>query len=505
MFPDRFGQLVLVGYGCRLAVDKGHLVAADGIADDRRAGVIGRAEGLRRLVLLGHGTVSLDAFTWCADTGVAVVIIDRDGRLVTVAGPEGRNEPALRRAQVLAGGTALGVAVTCDLLRGKLAGQARVVAELPGGADAASLIGDLAAALRAVPDTDTARLVEAQAAAAYWAVVARVPVRWATRDRARVPPAWQVVGVRRSPLSGSPRRAVAPFGAMLNYLMACVEAEARIACLVAGLDPGLGLLHADLTARDSMALDLLEPVRPEVESWLLGVLRERVFGFREFGERPDGVVRVAAPLAAALASTGPRWRTALAPWTERVARALLTGQPTPLTQDHRSAGRAAQRRRPRRTSSPGQLALPAGCETCGVPVTSGRRRCAACLANERTERLTTGLATIRRARAAGHDPAHGGDAARRRGQTNAEHGRQRAAWDGPAGDPERFRSDVLSRIADVPVAELARRTGLSLTYVSLIRRGERVPHPRYWAALAEAPGARPAERRTTPPGRPVRR
>ena len=61
-------------------------------------------------------------------------------------------------------------------------------------------------------------------------------------------------------------------------------------------------------------------------------------------------------------------------------------------------------------------------------------------------------------------------------------------WAGSQGDRERFRADMLPRIADVPVAELARATGLSLTYVSLIRRGLQVPHRRWWTALAEADG-----------------
>jgi hypothetical protein len=43
----------------------------------------------------------------------------------------------------------------------------------------------------------------------------------------------------------------------------------------------------------------------------------------------------------------------------------------------------------------------------------------------------------------------------------------------------------------ISLSRLLRATGLSLRYVSLIRRGERTPHPRHWqafmgAALGEA-------------------
>jgi hypothetical protein len=47
-----------------------------------------------------------------------------------------------------------------------------------------------------------------------------------------------------------------------------------------------------------------------------------------------------------------------------------------------------------------------------------------------------------------------------------------------------FGRDVLPAIASVPLVVLRERTGLSIRYVSLIRRGLRVPHRRWWSALA---------------------
>ena len=40
-----------------------------------------------------------------------------------------------------------------------------------------------------------------------------------------------------------------------------------------------------------------------------------------------------------------------------------------------------------------------------------------------------GLATLARMRAEGKDPAHGGDAARRRGASNSQRARERAEWE----------------------------------------------------------------------------
>ena len=45
-----------------------------------------------------------------------------------------------------------------------------------------------------------------------------------------------------------------------------------------------------------------------------------------------------------------------------------------------------------------------------------------------------GLATLARMRAEGKDPAHGGDAARRRGASNSQRARERAEWERRHGD-----------------------------------------------------------------------
>jgi len=85
-------------------------------------------------------------------------------------------------------------------------------------------------------------------------------------DVARVPDHWRSFGSRISPLTGSPRLAANPPNAILNYLYALLEAEAQGAASGMGLDASLGVLHADTPHRDSLALDLLEPARPQVDS-----------------------------------------------------------------------------------------------------------------------------------------------------------------------------------------------------------------------------------------------
>lgn len=50
-------------------------------------------------------------------------------------------------------------------------------------------------------------------------------------------------------LTNSPRLATNPANAILNYLYAILEVEARLALATLGLNPGIGVLHVDNNTR----------------------------------------------------------------------------------------------------------------------------------------------------------------------------------------------------------------------------------------------------------------
>lgn len=110
-----------------------------------------------------------------------------------------------------------------------------------------------------------------------------------------------------SALTGSPRVATNPANALLNYLYALLEGEAAIAARIVGLDPGLGVLHADQDSRDSLATDLMEPARPLVDRFALELLADRFFASADFHETRQGAL---APGAAGLASSPLRLSSA---------------------------------------------------------------------------------------------------------------------------------------------------------------------------------------------------
>lgn len=100
-----------------------------------------------------------------------------------------------------------------------------------------------------------------------------------------------------------------------------------------------------------------------------------------------------------------------------------------------------------------------------------------------------GLAALAKQRATGTDPAHGGEAGRKRGKRNAEHVAAIERWEQQRGaadtaHPVDFARGILPRLRSVPLSVMAEATGLSLGYCSFVRRGQKVPHRRHWGSLA---------------------
>jgi hypothetical protein len=295
--------------------------------------------------------------------------------------------------------------------------------------------------------------------------------------------------MRASPLTGNPRLAANPTNAILNYLYAMLEAEARLACLAVGLDPGLGVLHLDTHARDSLALDLIEAIRPEADSLVLDLL-DRTWRLHDFHETRHGACRVLPPLTHELASTLDRWRRSIGPVVEDVAgalgqspEALVRRLPTPLTQRHRSNGRQA-RRRASDSAIHHREAVRTTCLTCGGAVKPGRRFCLACRP-DLTTWSSAGRKALASARSSGLDPAHGGEVATIRGEKWRERRQLEAAWERANGkaDPAQFREGILPDLQGFPTRRLVAATGLTRAYCARILKGDVVPHPRWWSVL----------------------
>jgi CRISPR-associated endonuclease Cas1 len=495
--PLKGGIVTAHGYGLRVRVENRHLIVEDGFGRHRRAARYQRTDRLRRLVIIGRsGYVTLDALRFLHDTGAAFVHVDTGGELIAASTPSGADLAGLRRAQALAGDGPAGLEVARSVLSQKVAGQRGMLDELPGSTvDNMELVDRALAEISSATALDLLLAAEAQAAAAYWQAWAPLPVSFPRRDAVKLPEHWLTFGQRASLITGVPRLATNPANAVLNYLYALLEAETILACHAVGLDPGLGIFHADRRDRASLALDLMEACRPAVDAYVLALLGQRTFSAREFVETREGGCRITPRFAADLAGTCEVWRSHVAPVVEQAAHTLAahatSRQPTltPLTRANWK--RAWDERAPDRKqhSSRSDFAqLPNTCRECGAPLSDHRRRY--CDEHRRERFKQRGPAGRARAaevlaqlRAEQRDPAHGGQAAEIRGRKNAEHQRAVREWRGERPDPAIFRTEIQPGLINAPLQELVGATGLSEHYCSLIRLGKRVPHARHWETL----------------------
>ena len=113
--------------------------------------------------------------------------------------------------------------------------------------------------LRAEPELtiDTLRGIEGAAAAAYFGgLAALLPASLGFTGRNRRPP--------RDPVN-----------AVLSLGYTLLHYEAVRACQVAGLDPLIGYYHELVFGRESLACDLIEPLRPRLDAWAWEQFRSR--------------------------------------------------------------------------------------------------------------------------------------------------------------------------------------------------------------------------------------
>ncbi len=491
----RHGVVTLFGYGITVCVDRGHLVLKDGIGSDRHEARLPRVgHGLRRLVVIGSdGFVSLAALRWLADQDAAFVMLNRDGSVLAITGPVRPSDARLRRAQALAHENGTALEISKGLIRLKLNAQKQLAREKLADDRAADLIAANQAAVDEAKTIEALRLSESRAAHAYWSAWRDVPVIFPKTDLSRVPEHWQRFRARISPLTGSPRLSVNPPNAMLNYLYALLESEARLAAAALGLDPGIGVMHADTDARDSLACDLMEPIRPQVDAYLLDWITREPLRREWFFEQRDGNCRLVGSFAVRLSETARTWGRAVAPIAESVARTLSSaikkqvrsGLPaTRLTQSNRREARGLLADISTKTP-PKPIRI---CRTCGGPLNRGETYCGSCaVAVSRTGLIEA----ARLGRLATHTP----EAEALRAATKRRHDAALRNWrisDLPDWlNEETYREKIQPRLVGVSVPAISSALGISKPYATDIRRGRRRPHLRHWHSLAQLVGFSP--------------
>jgi CRISPR-associated protein Cas1 len=482
----------LNGYGIRVQVNAGHLLLHDGIADERRTIRLPRVNhGLKRLVMIGSdGFVTLEALRWISDVGAAFVMLDRRGKVLAVTGPVSSSDAKLRRSQALALGNGTALKISKELISQKLAGQELLVRDMLHDPATADAIARFRAELPSADSIESVRLIESQAARAYWQAWSNVPIRWPRKDEPRVPAHWKIFGSRISPLTHSPRLAANPPNALLNLLYSVLESESTLAASAMGLLPEIGLLHTDTASRNSLSCDLMEVCRPKVDAFVLNWLQTEPLCKSDFWEDRNGNCRLVSALAIKLAQTSRTWGKLVAPIAEYVAQAVwasISRTPSTLARQRVATRLTQQSKREVMGSDVPEVKHPKPehvCSGCGKPIGAERNHCASCAIDGATERLVN-ASKIGRVAARSPESRAKHKASRRR------HAQACSAWDA-SRQPAWLTSEVFSQqiqplLAKIPASAIRSRIGVSRWYAGRIRKGYR-PHPRHWQALAKLVG-----------------
>jgi CRISPR/Cas system-associated endonuclease Cas1 len=128
------------------------------------------------------------------------------------------------KAKALAPFTEIGLTIVRHLLREKISGQAQVLRT--GFADRKGTAAAIEEALAGVDEAETyedLRGLEAEAATAYWSGWRGLTMMFARKDAARVLPRWIAFESRASLVTGKPRLATDPIGALLNIAYGPLE------------------------------------------------------------------------------------------------------------------------------------------------------------------------------------------------------------------------------------------------------------------------------------------
>ena len=242
---------------------------------------------LSAVVCFGHINLSAPLMHLLADRGIALVLLDDNGRFKARLEGAVSGNVLLRQAQFQ---RVADPAFTLDMARASVAGKLKNTRQVlqRGAREAkaedeanalARLADNLAASLRALPgenSLDGVRGIEGEAARRYFSglnLLVRADQRaaFAMDGRTRRPP--------RDRLN-----------ALLSFLYAMWMNDCRSALEAAGLDPQVGFLHALRPGRASLALDLMEEFRPWADRLALTLINRGQLKAHDFVLREGGAV-----------------------------------------------------------------------------------------------------------------------------------------------------------------------------------------------------------------------
>ena len=242
------------------------------------------------IVCFGSAGLSPPLMGHCASRGVCISLLSRQGRFwARVEGPVSGNVLLRRRQYRTTDDAAMTAAIVRNIVAGKVLNQRTVVrrALRDHGVSATDTVRNrMTGCERRLSDagrrcthsqtTDTLRGIEGEAARVYYEVFDDL-------IRSEEPEFAFLRRSRRPPLD--------PVNALLSFLYTLLVHDCRSALETVGLDPAVGFLHRERPGRPSLALDLMEELRPVLADRLaLSLINRRQLSVRDFERVVSGAV-----------------------------------------------------------------------------------------------------------------------------------------------------------------------------------------------------------------------
>jgi CRISPR-associated protein Cas1 len=213
---------------------------------------------LEAIVCFNYPGVSPALMGACADRNIGLSFLKPSGRFLARVTGRVKGNLLLRKKQYqLAqdGRTAVSIAASC--LLGKVFNSRQVInrairdhallVDVPALQSASTFLKETLAAVQTAGNLETLRGLEGNAAKQYFHVFDELILQqkqdFSFKERSRRPPLDNV-------------------NALLSFLYTLLTYEVASALEAVGLDPQVGFLHADRPGRPSLALDLVEELRP---------------------------------------------------------------------------------------------------------------------------------------------------------------------------------------------------------------------------------------------------
>ena len=304
--------LILSGNGVSLRIENGALTIRNGFTHYPQKQEIyryfkGEPSIPERIVMLdGSGSVSFDVLSWLSEQDISLIRVDWRGDVVCVASRSGYAANPYRVQWQRE--------TRSDEIKRMKFSISKITAKIENS------ILTLEQSIRRSPAWDKAmesaystltqldenrpktipqlRVLEANAAAAYFRAWKGLPIKWRGVSKRPIPDSWIKIGQRTSLFQrAGNRNASHPVNAILNYAYTVLQSEIQINTISEGYDPTLGIMHEPNAGSAAFVFDLMEPERPATDRKLIEFIKGHVFDPADFMIRSDGVCRLNPEMA----------------------------------------------------------------------------------------------------------------------------------------------------------------------------------------------------------------